>query len=63
MNLLGSLTTAATFAPVFIHWIGFTHAALNPGELATMSILALLTGYLYARHQEVNKRYNCKGEK
>ena len=54
MNLLGSLTTAATLVIVFIHWIGFTHAAQDIGELATMGILALLTGYPYARHQKAS---------
>jgi hypothetical protein len=57
MNLLASLTTAATLAIVFIYWIGFTHAALDPGALATMGILALLTGYLYARHQKASNHH------
>jgi len=57
MNLLASLTTAATLTIVFIYWLGFTHAVLDPGVLATMGILALLTSYLYARHQRSKNTY------
>jgi hypothetical protein len=57
MNSLGSFTTAAILAIVFIHWIGFTHTALDPRELATMGILALLTGYLYSRHQKASNHH------